>query len=384
MRFAHGVLCEQVGDGWLVLAPGERVHNVSGAAAQVIDCVVHNRPVPDKLDDAVAALVDLLNARPELSRATLGATPREWDAADTLKNILVMLQHPDGTCEPLAVGIGGDRELDLRRLEAQVSPAVPTVFGDEDFDRYRALIKGYIGPGALGLNSATGIRYLVDPRVVDGSVWVSGADQPGRHTVGLVAGRDFVADGTIEAAEVRDGDQCPSCTGELVLDRGIEIGHIFQLGRKYSEALGLSVTGPDGEPIVVTMGSYGIGVSRAVAAIAESHHDDAGLCWPAEIAPADIHLLIAGKQGGPQHDIAQRLATDLESAGLRVLFDDRADVSVGVKFADAELIGIPTIVVVGRGVTADPAVLEVRDRRTGERRDVVLTDAVAELSAGLR
>ena len=319
----------------------------------------------------IATLVALLEER--FPRAG-----RPWTAADTLKNVVVDLRWPDGHTEPLAVGLPGDRELDLKRLEAQVAPAVPVPFDEERFAALPQLVKGYIGPGALG--TERGIRYLVDSRVVDGTAWATGADRPGHHVVGLVAGRDFTADGVIDAAEIRDGDPCPACGDSLELARGIEIGHIFQLGRKYSEALGLTVTGPDGEPIVVTMGSYGIGVSRAVAAIAEATHDEKGLCWPPAVAPADVHLVIAAKAGSDGWTQAEEFAGRLEAAGVRVLLDDRADVSVGVKFNDAELIGIPTIAVAGRGLSADPPTIEIKDRRSGERSDVELSAAVEQLA----
>ncbi len=318
----------------------------------------------------ITTLVDLLNGRPDLARGD-----RSWTAADTLKNVIVMLRHPDGTREPLAIGVPGDRDVDMKRLEASVSPAEPEAFTDEDFARHPSLVKGYIGPGVLGAEA--GIRYLLDPRVVDGTRWVTGANEPGRHVVGLVAGRDFSADGTIEAAEVRAGDSCPSCSGVLEMARGIEIGHIFQLGRKYAEALDLTVLDQNGKQVVVTMGSYGIGVSRAVAAIAESSSDEIGLCWPREVAPADVHLVIASKGGDDIATTAENLAAELESAGVRVLIDDRTNVSPGVKFKDAELLGVPTIVVVGKGL-AD-GVIEVRDRRSGERRDVPAGDVAATL-----
>jgi len=293
----------------------------------------------------------------------------------------VRLDDPEGRRELLAIGLPGDREIDMKRLEAQVAPAVPTPCGPEDFAEYPQLVKGYIGPNMLGTGSPTQIRYLVDPRVATGTSWVSGADLTDHHVVGLVAGRDFHPDGHIEAAEITDGDPCPACGGQLESARGIEIGHIFQLGRKYAEALGLSVAGPDGDQVTVTMGSYGIGVSRAVAAIAEATADELGLCWPREIAPADVHIVIAAKAGSEQFPVAERLAADLEAAGLRVLCDDRTDVSVGVKFKDAELIGIPTIVVVGRGATAEPPTVEIKDRATAERSDVALADVVAHLRA---
>ena len=325
----------------------------------------------------IQTLVDLLNDRADLRRPD-----RDWTAADTLKNVIVKLKHPDGRVEPLAVGVPGDREVDMKRLEAQVGPAEIAPFGDEDFAANKHLVKGYIGPGALGADKPAGIRYLLDPRIVDGTQWVTGADQPGRHVLYLTAGRDFVADGTVEAAEVVDGDSCPVCQSPMEIARGIEIGHIFQLGRKYANALGLTVLDQNGKQQVVTMGSYGIGVSRAVAAIAEMNCDDKGLIWPAEVAPADVHIVATGKPGDPQFPAAERLAEDCEAAGLRVLFDDRVGVSPGIKFNDAELIGVPTIIIVGRGLV--DGVVEVRDRRSGDRRDVTIDKAVSELRTAIR
>ncbi len=302
---------------------------------------------------------------------------RPWDAADTLKNVLVTVVHGDGRREPLAVGLPGDRELDTDRLGASLGEAQVVPFTDADFAAHPALVKGYIGPGALGTASASGVRYLLDPRVVPGTAWVTGADEDGRHVFDLVAGRDFTGDGTVEAADVRDGDPCVCGEGTLALARGVEIGHIFQLGRKYAEALDLRVLDENGRLVTVTMGSYGIGLSRAVAAIAESHHDESGLCWPRAVAPADVHLVAAGKDAAVT-DHADRLAADLDAAGVRVLYDDRVRVSPGVKFADAELIGVPTVVVVGRGLAA--GTIEVRDRATGTREDVPTAGAVAHLT----
>ena len=254
----------------------------------------------------IQTLVDLVNTRDDLRRAD-----REWTAADTLKNVIVKLKHPDGRIEPLAVGVPGDREVDMKRLEAQVGPAEIAPFGEDDFAKNEFLVKGYIGPGALGSDKPAGIRYLIDPRIVDGTQWITGADQPGRHVLYLTAGRDFVADGTVEAAEVVDGDVCPVCQSAMEIARGIEIGHIFQLGRKYATALGLTVLDQNGKQQVVTMGSYGIGVSRAVAAIAEMNCDDKGLIWPIEVSPADVHIVATGKPGDPQLPAAERLAARL-------------------------------------------------------------------------
>jgi prolyl-tRNA synthetase len=344
-------------------------------------------PVPDAVpyDAAPAAHVEDTPATPTIEtlvnhlNEAFPRPDRPWAAADTLKNVLVMLVHPDGTREPLAIGLPGDRDVDEKRLEAQVHPAEVAAFDEAAFAANPALVKGYIGPGALGEQGTAKVRYLLDPRVVEGTRWVTGANEPGRHVLDLVAGRDFTADGTIEAAEVRAGDVCPSC-GEGVLEtaRGIEMGHIFALGRKFADALGLKVLDQNGKQVTVTMGSYGVGVSRAVAAVAEGNHDEVGLVWPRELSPADVHIVATGKD----EDVfttADEVTAELERRGVSVLYDDRRKVSPGVKFKDAELIGVPTIVVLGRNL-ADGTV-EVRDRRTGDKRDVVVAQAVDQIVA---
>ena len=296
-------------------------------------------------------------------------------AANTLKNVVVKLRHPGGKDSVLIVGVPGDRDVDMKRLEAAVSPAEIEMFEAEDFAKHPALVRGYIGPQGL---AEAGYTYQVDPLVVPGSSWITGANEAGKHAAHVTYGRDFTPESTIGAAEVRAGDLCPRCGGALSIDRGIEIGHIFQLGRKYADAFGLDVLGPDGKPVRVTMGSYGVGVSRAVAVIAEQKHDGLGLVWPREIAPADVHLVATGKDVAV-FEAAAKLAAELDEAGVRVLFDDRRQVSPGVKFKDAELIGVPTIAVVGKGLV--DGVIEVKDRATGERRDVPLAEAVAALTA---
>jgi prolyl-tRNA synthetase len=264
----------------------------------------------------------------------------------------------------------------VKRLDAQLHPAESQAFDEADFAANTALVKGYIGPGVLGSGNPSRIRYLVDPRVSTGTTWVTGADESGRHVFGLVAGRDFTPDGTIEAAEIRPGDPAPDGSGPLELARGIEMGHIFQLGKKFSDALGLQVLDENGKLVTVTMGSYGVGVSRAVAAIVENSHDDDGIIWPREVSPADVHLVATGRDESV-FTAADRLAFDLDAAGITVLYDDRRSVSPGVKFKDSELIGIPTIVVVGRGLV--DGMIEVKDRATGQRVDVPLEDAITRL-----
>ncbi|WP_446217613.1 proline--tRNA ligase [Micromonospora sp. IBHARD004] len=318
----------------------------------------------------IASLVELANAR------GLGGR-RDWTAADTLKNVVLTVRRPGAEeSELLVIGVPGDREVDLKRVEAALHPAAVAVF--DDWPAHPELVRGYIGPQIL---EKLGVRYLVDPRVVTGTAWLTGANEPGRHAVDVVCGRDFTPAGTIEAAEVRAGDPCPACeAGELTMRRGIEVGHIFQLGRRFTDAFAVDVLGPAGKPVRPTMGCYGIGVSRAVAAVAEQHHDERGLVWPAAVAPCDVHLVAAGK--GPQLDAALDLGGRLSAAGLRVLVDDRTHVSAGVKFTDAELIGIPRAVVVGRRL-ADGYV-ELRDRAGGERIELPLDGLVERLADEVR
>ena len=313
----------------------------------------------------IATLVDWANS------AGLG---RAVTAADTLKNVLLKVRVPGGEWELLGIGLPGDREVDDKRLGAALDPAEYVMLGDADFARYPFLKKGYIGPKALLDN---GVRYLVDPRVATGTSWITGADEPGKHVVNLVAGRDFHADGTIEAAEVRDGDLAPDGAGPLVSARGIEIGHIFQLGRKYTDAFTVDVLGEDGKPVRPTMGSYGVGVSRLVAVIAEQQHDELGLRWPSSVSPFDVHVVIANKDADARAG-AEELAAALDGRGFEVLLDDRT-VSPGVKFKDAELLGMPWIVVVGRGWADGTA--ELRNRFTGETRDIAVATAVADIAA---
>jgi len=315
----------------------------------------------------IATLVDWANT------AGLGRTVT---AADTLKNVLLKVRLPGGDWELLAIGLPGDREVDDKRLGAALDPAEYAMLDDSDFAKYPFLQKGYIGPKAL---LANGVRYLVDPRVGVGTAWITGADESGKHVVGLVAGRDFVADGTIEAAEVRDGDPSPDGAGPLVSARGIEIGHIFQLGRKYTDAFAVDVLGENGKPVRLTMGSYGIGVSRLVAVIAEQQHDELGLRWPASVSPFDVHVVIANKDAEARAG-AEALAADLDRLGREVLLDDRT-VSPGVKFKDAELVGVPWIVVLGRGWAE--GTVELRNRFSGQTREIAIATAVADIAAAI-
>lgn len=330
---------------------------------------------PSPNTPTIATLVALSNA--ELPKPD----GMEWTAADTLKNVVLALVAPDGKREIVVVGLPGDREVDMKRAEAWFGPNEVEPANDLDFAAHPGLVKGYIGPVKdgvqfLGATATSKIRYLLDPRIAEGSAWITGANKPELHIWHLVHGRDFVADGLADIAEVRAGDPAPDGSGPLELARGIEIGHVFQLGRKYAEALGLQVLDENGKLVTVTMGSYGIGVTRLVAVIAEASHDEKGLIWPASVTPADVHLITAGKDEAAV-EVVEALAIKLEAGGRTVLIDDRAKVSPGVKFADAELLGIPQILIAGRG--AADGIVELWDRRSGERRSVPIESGLAEL-----
>jgi len=347
------VLCEKCGYAANVEAMVTKVAPYSGEPAPAME--IFDSPGTPTID----SLVDLLN-----EKFGPGHT-----ASDTLKNVLLVA---DG--KAISVLVPGDREVDLKRVQANL-PGVHELrlFDDQDFAKHPGLVKGYVGPQDA---KQLGITVYADPRVALGSHWITGANAKDKHVRYVTHGRDFEVAGFVEAAEVKAGDTCPECATPVVIDRAIEIGHIFQLGRKYAEALDLKVLDKDGKARVVTMGSYGIGVSRAVAAIAEQTHDEIGLCWPREVAPADIHIIAAGK-GDQPFEVAEKFAQDIEAAGLRVMLDDRRDPSAGVKFKDAELIGIPFIMVVGKGL--ENGVVEFRDRKSGEKSELEVGSALSTI-----
>ncbi|WP_460604322.1 proline--tRNA ligase [Jatrophihabitans fulvus] len=329
-------------------------------------------PPAEVLDTPDTPTIDTLVAR--VNELGMQAT-----AADTLKNVVLRTHAPgaDGW-ELLVVGVPGDREVDLKRLAGQLEPTIVEQAGPEDLAKEPGLVKGYIGPQVL---ADLKIRYLVDPLVVEGSEWITGANTENEHAAHVVRGRDFTPDGEIGAVEIRDGDRCARCGSVLEIARGIEMGHVFALGRKYAETFGLTALDQNGKPVTVTMGSYGVGVTRAVAAIAEQTYDDKGLCWPRSVAPADVHLIATGKDDAI-FAAAEELAAELTAAGLEVLFDDRRQTSPGVKFKDAELVGVPTIVTVGRGFAN--GVVELKDRRSDDRREVPVAEAAGAVLDAVR
>ena len=375
-EFLHPI---EVGEDTFVQSPGGYAANVEAYQAVVPEEKDPAGLPPAVINDSpdtptIATLVDLANRDyPREDRA--------WEAQDTLKNVVLALVDLEGVRQLVIVGIPGDRDVDMKRAEAAFSPLAVEQATDEDFAKHPGLVKGYIGPWSeagpvLGEESATGVRFLVDPRVVAGTPWVTGANVHEKHVFHLVYGRDFTADGVVDIANVLEGDPAPDGSGPVVTRRGMEIGHVFQLGRKYAEALGLQVLDENGKLTTVTMGSYGIGVTRILAVLAESHHDDKGLMWPDNVAPYDVHVIAAGKDD-VVYEVADSLANALDRAGRDVLFDDRAKLSPGVKFADAEVLGVPRIVIVGRG--AADGMVELWDRRSGSREEVPVADVLAKL-----
>ena len=351
------VLCPKCGYAANVEAMTTKVAAVDASGVGALE--VFDSPNTPTID----TLVELLNAK-------FGG---RYTGASTLKNVMLMADE-----KAISVLVPGDREVDVKRLQANM-PGVNEirVFEDGDFAKFPGLVKGYIGPQDAKKN---GITVYADPRIAPGTAWVTGANAKDKHALNVVNGRDFEVDHYIEAVVIREGDSCPQCDTAVVIDRAIEIGHIFQLGRKYADALNLTVLDQNGKSQVVTMGSYGIGVSRAVAAIAEQTHDEIGLSWPIEVAPAKVHVVVAGKDDS-LFDAAEKLALDLEARSISVMLDDRRGTSPGVKFKDAELIGIPLIVVVGKAL--EQGNVEVRVRKSGEKSEVALASAVTAIAETL-
>ncbi|WP_372696723.1 proline--tRNA ligase [Arthrobacter sp. JSM 101049] len=381
-----------VGEDTFVRSAGGYAANVEAVTTVVpADIDYSEAPALDVKDTPDTPTIDTLV---EVANQVAPRAEGQWSAVDTLKNVVLAAKLPTGERRLVVIGLPGDRAVDLKRVEANIAGHLEVggeveieAATEDDLKKNPGLVKGYIGPGngldqaVLGTEASTGILYLVDPRVVSGTSWITGANEPGRHVFGLVAGRDFTWDGTIECVEVREGDPAPDGSGPLETARGIEMGHIFQLGRKYAEALELKVLDQNGKLVTVTMGSYGIGVTRAVAALAETNHDDRGLMWPRNVAPADVHLMVTGK-GADLFEEAERIAAALDTKGIEVIFDDRPKVSAGVKFGDAELVGVPTIAVVGRGLAE--GLIEVKDRASGSAENVPVAEVVDYLVRAVR
>ncbi|WP_297564262.1 proline--tRNA ligase [uncultured Arcanobacterium sp.] len=379
-----------IGEDTFVSSPGGYAANTEAVTTPELPaCDFSQVPAQILIDTPEAMTIEALV---EVANKNCPRSDRPWEAADTLKNVALVAIHPDGEREVIVVGVPGDREVDIKRLEANMAPLELEMASAEDLEKHPELVPGYIGPEVLGPNSPArqqdengqpvgSVRYFLDAHIAPGSAWISGGNAHEKHLFYTVYGRDFTADATVEAVVVEEGDAAPDGSGPLSIERGIEIGHIFQLGRKYSESLDLTVLDKDGKPAVVTMGSYGIGVSRVLAALAEQNHDEKGLIWPAEIAPAAVYIIAAGKN--PEvAAAAEKIATELSARGLEVIYDDRTKVSAGVKFNDFELLGIPYGIVVGRGLAQGE--VELRIRQSGESQNVAYTEICDHLCAELQ
>lgn len=379
-----------IGEDTFVSSPGGYAANTEAVTTPELPaCDFSQVPAQILIDTPEATTIEALV---EVANKNCPRSDRPWEAADTLKNVALVAIHPDGEREVIVVGVPGDREVDIKRLEANMAPLELEMASAEDLEKHPELVPGYIGPEVLGPNSPArqqdengqpvgSVRYFLDAHIAPGSAWISGGNAHEKHLFYTVYGRDFTADATVEAVVVEEGDAAPDGSGPLSIERGIEIGHIFQLGRKYSESLDLTVLDKDGKPAVVTMGSYGIGVSRVLAALAEQNHDEKGLIWPAEIAPAAVYIIAAGKN--PEvAAAAEKIATELSARGLEVIYDDRTKVSAGVKFNDFELLGIPYGIVVGRGLAQGE--VELRIRQSGESQNVAYTEICDHLCAELQ
>ncbi len=296
----------------------------------------------------------------------------------TIKEVVDLLGVPaDRMLKTMAYEVGeqltvvlvpGDREVNEGKLRRTFAPAEVRMLGDEDFARH-GLAKGYVGPQGL-----EGVTVVADHRVRGGGNWVTGANKVDHHVTGAHRGRDFEVDRWEDLATVHDGDPCPACGSPVSIARSIEVGHTFQLGTKYSDPLKATFIDEDGMERPFMMGCYGIGMSRIVSAVVEQHHDEAGLAWPKALAPYEVVVIVANRDHERVAAWAERIYRELGEGGVEVVLDDR-DETAGVKFADADLIGFPVQVVVGkRGIEGGTADLKLR--ASGERRQVPLEEAV--------
>ena len=268
----------------------------------------------------------------------------------------------------VAVLVPGDREVNEAKLEQLVFPATVRMFEDEDFAR-RGFAKGYVGPQGFDED----VTIYADHTVRGGRDWVTGSNQVDRHVTGANVGRDFRVDAYEDLVVLREGDACPVDGGQLHIGRSIVVGHIYQLGKKYSEPLEATFTEEDGSEQVFWMGCYGIGISRILAAAAEQYHDDDGLTLPKVLAPFEVVVILANHDDEQAIAEAERIYDDLTAAGVGVALDDREE-RAGVKFADADLIGYPVQVTVGKRGIANGTV-DLKLRSTGERSNAPLAEA---------
>ena len=323
------------------------------------------------------------SALPEVENRSGGDAPERF-ATPGIRTIAALAEAghpPEHQVKTLVYRVDGALTLILLRgdhpfLEQKFVDATGAVeVVPADGDEIRAALGA--SPGSLGAVGVTDLTIYADEALRSRSGMTTGANEDDVHLEGVDVERDVAVDNWLDLRSILDGEACASCGAALRIARCIEAGHIFKLGRRYSEAMGVTVLDADGVNRVPTMGSYGIGVGRAMAAVAETHHDENGLVWPMSIAPYEVILTVVKVDHEESMGCAERLYDELRAAGVDVLLDDR-DGRPGVKFADAELIGIPLRVTIGpRGL--ENSIVELTARADGERHDVPVDDVVARL-----
>ncbi|KDA40610.1 proline--tRNA ligase [Frankia sp. B2] len=288
-------------------------------------------------------------------------------AARILKCVLYKIPRSgDERAQIVAALCPGDREINEYKLTT-VLGAAPTLLDENDFAASPGLVRGYVGPQGLSPHVS---RIVADHHVAAGRDWCTGANEIDYHVTGCNRGRDFEPDEYADVTNVRPGDPSPDGTGPLAVERSVEVGHIFQLGTKYSVPLGATFLDDNGRDAPMVMGCYGIGISRILSVVIEQHHDENGVVWPAALAPYDVEVIPLGRK--IDWDVVRSVAGPLEAEGLDILVDDRLGSSAGVKFADADLIGCPVQVVIGR--RAAEGIVEVRARDRSVVTEVDITD----------
>jgi prolyl-tRNA synthetase len=339
-----------------------------------------------------AANVEIARSAVEPTARLPESTPLERFATPGVRTIDDLItQHgiPEERCakalvyiadgEPVLVLLRGNDELNEAKLQAVLGAAALRPATPEELRQYTGASAGSIGP--IGL--PTPMRIIADERLRDANELVSGANADGYHYRHIDLRRDCRIDLYADVRTVQPGEPCPECGAALEVVRAIEVGHIFKLGTKYSEALGARFLDEHGHERPIVMGSYGIGVERIIAAFIEQNHDEHGICWIPAIAPYHVHLLALGiERSDAVRQHSDELYSSLWAAGVEVLYDDREE-SAGVKFNDADLLGLPLqLIVSARGLEA--GTVELKERRSGRRHHVALAEAVDKVAELLR
>ena len=334
--------------------------------------------------DYAANLEKATSALPPIGDEPGPAAPQQLPTPGvrTIEDLATQYGKPaDRQIKTLVYMIGGDPALVLLRgdhplaeqklIDATGIANVRPAQADEIREALGA------SPGSLGAVGMNDLPVIADLALQGRRNMTTGANIDGVHLTGVDVARDIPVGRWADLREVTAGEPCPLCGTPLEIIRAIEVGHIFKLGRKYTTALGVSVAGPDGASITPIMGSYGIGVERAMAAIAEVHHDDIGLAWPLNVAPAEVTVLLLSLKDEAVVTAAETIYAELQAAGVDTLIDDR-DERAGVKFRDAELVGIPCRISVGSRDLAD-GLVEITSRSTGEKERVPAGQAVTHV-----